>query len=375
MRRAVVVLITGAIAACTMQPSPHSSSGTARPDDLMVAIAPALASSESPAAWLRNSPGGGELTAYGWDGVARGSITVRSNQPWGFFQSPDGTRLLLQDALGVDGAKVVRRLPVGGYGERFMWADDSSGLCFEIGRGPAPSFTQGSPTPGELSFVTAGGSSRFLASYGTYFSQGQPQILSCGASRGWVLAAQESIAHQADQTLLRMRDGAVLFRRSSLDRAGRWGRALSSPDGSLLAVGWSWRPGEDYAFDVRGLPSGSTLAGVPGEPVTFSSDGSRVLSVTWIGNGNTAGVYRLVDWRTGGVLWTAPGRLAGLLARPGSGDLLLEIGNLGSTSTDPAARLGTTLLLLGADGNAKTFGPPGLETPWPIGGALAQPAD
>ena len=49
-----------------------------------------------------------------------------------------------------------------------------------------------------------------------------------------------------------------------------------------------------------------------------------MLTVQYLNNSNQEGIYRLVDWRTGAVLWSEQLSSGSFLTRPDSGDILVE---------------------------------------------------
>jgi hypothetical protein len=103
--------------------------------------------------------------------------------------------------------------------------------------------------------------------------------------------------------------------------------AIASADGTLVAEGSINGTGPSTntnQFTVYDSSTGGALATVPNDIVTFSDDDSRVLTVQDLNNSSQEGIYRLVDWRTGAVLWSDQLVTGSFLTRPDSGDVVVE---------------------------------------------------
>jgi len=101
---------------------------------------------------------------------------------------------------------------------------------------------------------------------------------------------------------------------------------VASADGTLIAEGFPAGTGASTVQStVYDSSTGTALATLPNEIVTFSDDDSRVLTVQDLNNSSQEGIYRLVNWSTGAVLWSDHLALgSSYLTRPGSGDVLVE---------------------------------------------------
>jgi hypothetical protein len=90
---------------------------------------------------------------------------------------------------------------------------------------------------------------------------------------------------------------------------------IASPDARYLAGGGFG------GGTIWSTTTGQALGTLPGEPWGFSLDGSRVVVE------GTSPVYKVLDWRTGTVVFQAPGETfpPRVLPRPGSPDLLIGV--------------------------------------------------
>jgi hypothetical protein len=131
--------------------------------------------------------------------------------------------------------------------------------------------------------------------------------------------------------------------------------AIASADGTLVAEGSINGTGPSTntnQFTVYDSSTGGALATVPNDIVTFSDDDSRVLTVQEFNSTNQGGIYRLVDWSTGAVLWSDHLALGSFLTRPDSGDVVVEPTTFrGSVPGSPGTlQPYTTPIIVRADG-------------------------
>jgi hypothetical protein len=318
--------IAAALAGCGGNGNSAGSSPSPQ-DQWVVEVPSTVASAENPAIWFRDRTDDHLLVAYDWKGDQVGSIRLSYSQPFGALQSPDGTALVLMYAQPASGATVVGRAD----GD-VTWARDSSHLCsFRQPSGAdflaLGTTLQGSGEPGAL-FVDdpATGASRRVMRFGTNNPMGGPTVLSCSVPDDRAVVGQSFTGQVSSLHVVTLATGeSAAFSPQPPPSAPALQGVVASADGTLIGEGstaGTWA--NTNQFTVYDSSTGTALATVPNGIVTFSDDDRRVLTVEYLNNSDQEGIYRLVDWRTGAVLWSdqlAPGSF---LTRPNSGDVLVE---------------------------------------------------
>ena len=322
---AAVIAAAAALVGCGGSGASAGSSSSFQ-DQWVVGVPSTVASAENPAIWFLDRTDDHLLVAYNWEGDQVGSIRLSYSQPFGALQSPDGSALVLMYAQPVSGAKLIGRAD----GEA-TWARDSSHLC-SFRQPNGADFVEQSSTsePGAL-FVDdpATGASRRVVRFGTEDPLGGPTVLSCSVPDDRAVVGESFVANVSSLHVVTLGTGAsAAFTPHPPPSAQAPQGAVASADGTLVAEGSTNGTGpsanQANQFTVYDSSTGAALATVPNDIVTFSDDDSRVLTVQEFNSTNQGGIYRLVDWRTGAVLWSdhlAPG---GFLTQPNTGDVVVE---------------------------------------------------
>jgi hypothetical protein len=321
----------------------------------VVEVPSTVASAENPAIWFFDRTDDHLLVAYDWEGDPVGSIRFSSSQPFGALRSPDGTALVTS-ARPASGATVIGRADA-----NVTWARDSSHLC-SFRQPNGADFVEQSSTfePGAL-FIDdpATGASRRVMRFGTYGPMSDPTALSCSIPDDRAVVGESFVSETNSLQVVTLSSGpSKAFSPHPPPPAEGPQGVIASADGTLVAEGSTADTWADsfqsvaYQFTVYDSSTGTALATVPNGIVTFSDDDSRVLTVQYLNNSNQEGIYRLVDWRTGAVLWSEQLVPGIVLTRPDSGDVLVEP----TTSRGPVPGLKgtvqpyTTPIIVRADG-------------------------
>lgn len=341
-RLAASITVAFVVSACATSGAPSTtvSLSTAQPldDQWVVAIPPTTASAAKPVVWFRDAVDDQLLVAYDWSGHFSGEMRVTATGPFGGSQSPDGAAVVLLHAKPASGGALVGRTrgPV-------TWARDSTHLCvFLTEAGDVNLPTMVAATASAQSGASAGtfakaalylddpasGKRRFIEGYGNFGDHGGPTVLACSVPDDRAIVGSTTVGNVFDIRGLHLSDGHSLGAPgfASPRSTGNPADVVASPEDRLVAIGSSsstWSLAGN-AFLIREVESGATLATVAGGIAAFSDDDSRVLTVTYVGNSNDRGVYRLVDWRTGRVVWSAELPASSWTRRPGTGDILVE---------------------------------------------------
>jgi hypothetical protein len=316
---AVAIAAAAALAGCG---GDGSSAGSVQ-DQWVVEVPSTVASAANPAIWFQDRTDDHLLVAYDWEGDQVGSIRLSYSQPFGALQSPDGTALVLRYAQPTSGANVVGRADAD-----VTWARDDGHLC-SFRQPSGADFVEETSTaePGAL-FVDdpSTGASRRVTRFGTYGPMSTPAVLSCSIPDGRAVVGQSFVTQLTSLHVVALGTGAsAAFSPQPPPSAQAPQGAVASADGTLIAEGstnGSWA--STNQFTVYDSSTGSALATVPNDIVTFSDDDSRVLTVQEFNSTNQGGIYRLVDWRTGAVLWSDQLALGSFLTRPNTGDVVVE---------------------------------------------------
>ena len=319
---AAVLAATASLAGCG---GDGSSAGSVQ-EQWVVEVPSTVASAANPVIWFLDRTDDHLLVAYDWEGYEVGSIQLSYSQPFGALQSPDGASLVLRYAQPTSGATVIGRADA-----NVTWARDSSHLC-SFRQPNGADFVEQSSTsePGALFLDDpAAGASRRVVRFGTYGPLSSPAVLSCSVPDGRAVVGQSFVTQLSSLHVVALGSGAsTAFSPQPPPSAQAPQGAVASADGTLIAEGATNGTGpianQANQFTVYDSRNGAALATVPNDIVTFSDDDSRVLTVQEFNSTNQGGIYRLVDWRTGAVLWSdhlAPGSF---LTRPNSGDVVVE---------------------------------------------------
>ena len=159
----------------------------------------------------------------------------------------------------------------------------------------------------------------------------------------------------SDVWVIKLSTGALLYHRGYSNQ--QTASISASHDGQYLAE-------QSMAVDAQGalrqgvtvirrVSDGQEVARLENQTVvTLSWDGSRVLTMPAWGSSGT-NEARLVDWKTGSILWHLPaptntngGEGASALPRPNGTDLVVAIGTQSTAGVD-------SLWLVHADGSAR----------------------
>jgi hypothetical protein len=306
--------------------------------DELVRAPDGVATTDHPVVWFLDDTDDHLLVAYDWQGRRAGAMRVASTEPFGVMQSPDGTALVLQHAKPADTSAVI-----GQARGAVVWARDDSHLCVFLTHDAQPyvpvwtrvgdNGMTTSAVPSALFLLDPrSGTTRRVTSGSDFSPEAGPVILSCSEPNDRAIIGDSSVGITNDVRAITLQDG-VASGAGGVAAAGTSAvrGIVASPDATLVAVGSTastWVIGPSIAlrssFDVRDAGTGKTLATVPGQIVAFSDDDSRALTVSYLGNSSERGIYSLVDWRTGETLWSQELPTSEAVARPHSGDFMIE---------------------------------------------------
>jgi hypothetical protein len=331
------------------------------PDTEVVAVSRDIATPQRPVFYYRDPKNRNRLLAYDWSGVLRGTVTVAATQPFGVEPSADGTMLLLFDAHIQSGGHAVGRVARG------TWAGDNAHLCAflnTIGGPGLPRTRQvsanestGIDTPGALFYEPLTGKSRKVIDYGQFGPHGGPAVLACSAPNDRAVIGGSFVASMSGLTMVRLSDGKIVSRNLGGPHGGADG-TLVSADGTLMAQGSTGgqSSGGYDAFTVFRIPSNQVVAEITGSIIqAFSADGTRALTVEYVGNSNEHGQYSVVNLATGLTLWSSILSPGTFLTRPGTGDFLVASRTYVANPSRPsdAATPFEDVWLVSADGSAR----------------------
>ena len=360
----IALLAVGiALTACQSAPFASANPQLARPapNVEVVAVSSEIASPSRPVFYLRDQKDSNRLLAYDWGGVARGSLTVSSSEPYGVYPSADGTMLLLMHASVTSGGRSLGRTTNG------RWAGDNAHLCAFLNRigGPpgyaprqvGPNSFENYATPGTLFYESVDGSSRRVLDYGQFGSHGGPVVLACSASNDRAVIGGSFVADVSGLQVIRLSDGKVVGLGPSRPTTGADG-VMVSADAKLIAIGSTagisvGAAGD--AFSVYRISDNTKIAHITGGGLAaFSADDSRALIVEDVGGSNERQQYQLIDIASSRPLWSAVLTPGIVLARPGSGDFLVGSTTREISATNPNAYDSfEDLWLISADGSAR----------------------
>lgn len=290
------------------------------------------------------------LMALDWSGTLRGTL-YQAGVP---RQSPDGSRLLFGDRY-VDQAGTLVSPVAGGTKGGPSVADDNRHLCQLLNAAGGSSFS-GDGEAAWLFTGAIGSSPRRVAQFGSVGGQSGPEVLACSAVAGRAIVEEQAVMGVNEVRSISLATGATLYDRVYSNQ--KTASVVASHDGRYTAEQTMHLDGQGNVFDatiIRSLPSGAAVASLDHwSVVAFSWDGSRVVVVPAVGFpgvGSAVREVRVIEWRTGRVLWrttfasTIP--YPPVLAREGGGDFAIRLG--ASDAPGPA----DSLWIVAADGTAR----------------------
>ncbi|HEY7928207.1 MAG TPA: hypothetical protein VIG86_12430 [Candidatus Dormibacteraeota bacterium] len=330
-------------------------------DQVVVAVDSSIASPSRPVVWFIDAKDDHMLVAYDWTGRATGSMHVTASEPFGTDQSPDGTALVLLHAKPTSGGRVVG--PIIG---NVSWAGDSRHLCVfltDTGTVYVPSMTPATPPAPTNELIghgaqgalyvddPAAGTSRRVESFGTFGDHGDPAVLACNAVTDRAIVGETFVGETSQVHALRLSAGRVVSSSGCPSLALPLAGIVASADASLVA---SNPMGTTVSNDwqVCDVNDGARLGTVPGIVLTFTSDDNLVVTQGYVDSTDTRFVYRLVDWRTGRIVWSATLASSTVITRPGSNDVLLEPWEYRTIAGRQSREAFTTPIVVHADGRS-----------------------
>jgi hypothetical protein len=182
-------------------------------------------------------------------------------------------------------------------------------------------------------------------------------VLACSAANDRAVIGGSFVATMGGLTMVRLSDGKIISRTLGGAHGGAAGTLLSA-DGTLMAQGSTGgqSSGGYDAFTVFRIPSNQVVAEITGSGiVAFSADGTRALTVQWVGDGDEQGQYAVIELATGRTLWSSILSPGSFLTRPGSGDFLVASRTHVANPSRPtdAATSYEDVWLVSADGSAR----------------------
>jgi hypothetical protein len=150
-------------------------------------------------------------------------------------------------------------------------------------------------------------------------------LAGCSAGTDLLVALRQEHWHGAGYALaevsvVRMSTGRVVSHLAYPDGAPVEAPVLA-PDARHLAENDPARA----AAAIRDLLTGEVVGHVTGLVTAFTGDGRLVLTDTELGAASPSSRAALVDWRWRRTVWGGPGHATSLGARPGGGDLALQL--------------------------------------------------
>ena len=285
------------------------------------------------------------MVAMDWTGQPRGTLKLpeRIEETGGYgggvlLVAPDGSRLFLGSQV-VDAQGHATSGALSTDKQSFSWADDSRHLCQMSPQQPPES----GGLPLTLMTFLPGGPPRGSGRVGTLYNQAGAQPYACSFLADHALVVQAYNQAASDSWLVRLSNGAVLHHQTYPGDGASSVGLVATHDGAYVAANTTvyptttGSPATAGPSVIRSGVSGARLATMPaGLRVTgFSWDGSlAVLQGVTLDTGPVAEV-RVVDWRTGRVVWRldagkapgsagAPLALDQVLAGPAGRDLALS---------------------------------------------------
>lgn len=310
---------------------PSSPPSTAVPTALATTnVSPApnaarLAFSDTPIAdsrsrFLFQAAGETRLRAVVWTDATTGVIPGETPSKATVWQSPDGTRYLLNGKIYDAGGRELGTLPWQD-GSLPTWSRDGQFLCRAVPETPKTG------APMQLQTVVPGQQPRIVASgYGTYGDNAGYPVLACDAASDRVIVASFGQGLFAGHLwVFRLSTGALLHSEDlGANMAGSW--LAASADGTLLAHSVRATNGAPPTTTVRTAESPTALQTLPNfEGHGFSGDGSLLIGVTGAANS-----VAIVDWKAARPIWSATGApYGGYFPEPSGAHFVVGLGFIG----------------------------------------------
>ncbi|HEY1421374.1 MAG TPA: hypothetical protein VGG90_11795 [Candidatus Dormibacteraeota bacterium] len=221
----------------------------------------------------------------GWDGSTYASFGLGGLTGGPGIQSPDGSKLLVGDAVFDRATGAVTQLgTVAGKGLQVMWADDSRHLCLLH---PAGSSEQAGGTTSVLELLEPGMPAKTVAKVGHDEAQAFALLRSCSVTNDIAVVAQRAVLPISDVWAIRISTGEVVQHLAYAQG--------QQPGAVVVASDGRWMAEVTTSTSVVDLSSGAAVGHLDGAAVAFSSNG-RVLVME----------DRVVDWTTNRKLWSSP---------------------------------------------------------------------
>jgi len=262
------------------------------------------------------------LRGVAWTDAASGVFPGET--PWKatVWQSPDGTRYVLNGKIYDVGGRELGTLPWQ-EGSLPTWSRDGQVLCRAVPETPQTG------APMQLQTVVPGQQPRIVArAYGTYSDNAGFPVLACDAASDRVIVASFGQGLFAGHLwVFRLSTGALLRSEDlGAKMAGSW--LAASADGMLIAHSVRATNGDPATTIVRTAESPTALQTLPNfEAHGFSGDGSLLIGVT--GGANSVAI---VDWKAARRTWSATGTpYAGYFPEPGGAHFAVGLGFVGGS--------------------------------------------
>jgi len=272
--------------------------------------------------FLFQAAGETRLRAAVWTDATTGVLPGEAPSKATVWQSPDGTRYLLNGKIYGAGGRELGTLPWQD-GSLPTWSRDGQFLCRALPETPQTG------APMQLQTVVPGQQPRTVArGYGTYGDNAGYPVLACDAASDRVIVASFGQGLFAGHLwVFRLSTGALLRSEAlGANMAGSW--LVASADGTLLAHSVFATNGDPPTTTVRTAESPTALQTLPNfEAHGFSGDGSLLVGVT--GGANSVAI---VEWRAARPIWSATGApYGGYFPEPGGAHFAVGLGFMGGT--------------------------------------------
>jgi hypothetical protein len=277
------------------------------------------------------------LQALDWNGKFVGTVKLLAplQVSGGYLlspasSSPDGSQILIdREVLDGDGRVLAELGELAGK-RRSSWGGDNRHLCgmryFDTISAPNGPF-------GEILFsVLPGSAARDVVRFPLpHIGQGGLSAAACSFKSNRALVYATAVRWPTDWWLVQLTDGAIIRHKTFASEYLR--NVVGSDDAAYLAENSpqvTQDPGRSAPYTViRSTADGAEVGRLTEYGVDlggFSGDGSLVV-VHGKRDLNQTGPARIIEWRTGTVLWTGPdGRqLNGIRALPGGRDFALAL--------------------------------------------------
>jgi hypothetical protein len=167
-------------------------------------------------------------------------------------------------------------------------------------------------------------------------------LAACSVPNDVAILVRTTISWVAEVWVVKLSDGKVMAHHTYT--ASMFDSVVASPDGKYIAENssiFTSSPNPQGALlnQIRRVPDWSVVAtlGTPGPQVlSFSGDGSLVLTAKLPISAGKPSHLGLLDWRSGSELWhyDGPGQLGSFLAQPNGHDFAIAV--MGPTRYEPS---------------------------------------